>query len=367
MKKFILFSIVSLSTLFSTAQCVADFTWSISGSIVQFTNTSVGTTTYTWSFGDGGYTALSNPSHTYTTGGSYDVCLVASYNDSMGGICADTICQQIFIQDSTGGNGCTGNASIYSNGAQIIGTNSSFGAYSFVWSVSDYLTGNQLTTETTTNLNYSPGYSGDFLVCLAAFDSLGFVCDTLCSVVFVTDSMSTGCTVDANIYSNVNQIVGINTSTGASIFSWNITDYNTGAFVTSANTPNLNYYPTYTGNFWVCLTAYDANGGVCDTICEVVAAVFDSLDSTASAAVISLNQFQLYPNPVNDVLNLKFDHLPSNSHALIVDLLGREMIQIDLETQVTEIHVSDLPRGMYMIQLIDSSSQIIGMQKFLRE
>lgn len=279
MKKLILLSIVSLSTLFSSAQCVADFTWSVSGSIVQFTNTSSGTTTYSWSLGDGAFTSLSNPTHTYTTGGMYDVCLVASYNDSMGGVCADTLCQQISVQDSTGGNGCTGNASIYANGMQIIGVNSSFGAFIFDWSVSDYNSGTSLTTQTTTNLNYAPGYSGDF---------------------------------------------------------------------------------------WVCLTAYDSMGMVCDTICDIVT-LSDSLDSTASTSNIDLLNFSVFPNPTNAALNIQFDHLPSKAHAHIVDLLGREMIEVDLTSQLTKVNVTDLPSGMYMIQLIDSSNQIIGMHKFLKE
>ncbi|MFH0865663.1 MAG: PKD domain-containing protein, partial [Bacteroidota bacterium] len=56
----------------------AGFTFSVNGGTVTFTNTSSVATTYLWDFGDGGSSTLQNPSHTYITGGSYPVTLIAS-------------------------------------------------------------------------------------------------------------------------------------------------------------------------------------------------------------------------------------------------------------------------------------------------
>lgn len=42
---------------------------------VQFTSTSIGAGTYYWDFGDGTSSTLANPSHTFTTGGSFNVIL----------------------------------------------------------------------------------------------------------------------------------------------------------------------------------------------------------------------------------------------------------------------------------------------------
>ena len=52
-----------------------------SGSVpttVQFTDQSIGATTWSWDFGDGGSSNLPNPSHTYTTPGVFTVSLTAS-------------------------------------------------------------------------------------------------------------------------------------------------------------------------------------------------------------------------------------------------------------------------------------------------
>src|SRR6185503_5786279 len=57
----------------------AGFSNSPSALTVAFTNTSAGTpTTYAWTFGDGGTSSLQNPSHTYITAGTYNVCLIVA-------------------------------------------------------------------------------------------------------------------------------------------------------------------------------------------------------------------------------------------------------------------------------------------------
>jgi len=60
--------------------------------IVQFIN-DAGTTAL-WSFGDGGTSTLSNPSHTYTTSGSYTVMMIAAPGTS----CIDTAYRTIYVR-----------------------------------------------------------------------------------------------------------------------------------------------------------------------------------------------------------------------------------------------------------------------------
>ena len=275
MKNIILLSIISLAGFFSSAQCSANFTMTVSGNTVQFTNTSSGTNTYDWWFGDGGSTSTVNPSYTYSSPGTYSVCLTAYYQDSTGGFCIDTLCQPVTVQ---GGGGTSCNAD-------------------FTWTVS-------------------------------------------------------GTTVFFN-----------NTSTGTNMNDWSFDDGN----YSWATNPSHTYATS--GTYWVCLYSYydDSLSTMCgDSVCYQIS-VFDSLDSTASAVALSLNEFQLYPNPTNSVLNIRFDQLPDNAYVSIVDVFGREMTRIDLRTQVTAVPVVDFPGGVYLVQLLDRNGQVIGLSRFVRE
>jgi PKD repeat protein len=60
---------------------------------VQFTNTSIAGSTQFWDFGDGNTSLLANPTHTYTTAGSYAVNLIAI--NSLG--CTDTATQVVNV------------------------------------------------------------------------------------------------------------------------------------------------------------------------------------------------------------------------------------------------------------------------------
>lgn len=81
MKKlfFILFVAAFLSSCSKEIKPTADFTWTASSttapSTVTFTNASTNASEYSWDFGDGNKSTLKNPTHRYTTRGSYMVNL----------------------------------------------------------------------------------------------------------------------------------------------------------------------------------------------------------------------------------------------------------------------------------------------------
>jgi uncharacterized repeat protein (TIGR01451 family) len=76
------------------AKPTASFTYSTTGTMVNFTSTSTGAiTTYYWSYDDGGSDNIANPSHTFVTGGMHWVNL-SVYNAQQ---CSDSITQQILI------------------------------------------------------------------------------------------------------------------------------------------------------------------------------------------------------------------------------------------------------------------------------
>ncbi|MBN8676879.1 MAG: PKD domain-containing protein [Chitinophagales bacterium] len=72
-------TIVKTSYITVKAVPVANFTSSVNGSTVTFTNTSIGAvSSYHWEFGDGDTSNVKNPVHTYSAPGTYTVVLTVS-------------------------------------------------------------------------------------------------------------------------------------------------------------------------------------------------------------------------------------------------------------------------------------------------
>jgi PKD repeat protein len=57
---------------------VAAFTWSQTGLIISFSNTSVNAVSYLWNFGDGNTSTETSPVHTYSSDGTYPVSLTST-------------------------------------------------------------------------------------------------------------------------------------------------------------------------------------------------------------------------------------------------------------------------------------------------
>lgn len=75
------------------ASPVADFNFS-GGITVNFSDASTGSVmTYAWDFGDGNTATSANPTHTYTTDGTYTACLTVTNNEG----CEDVICKTVTI------------------------------------------------------------------------------------------------------------------------------------------------------------------------------------------------------------------------------------------------------------------------------
>jgi hypothetical protein len=67
----------------------AAYTYTVNNNTVNFTNTSLNSTNFTWDFGDGNSSSTANPQHTYTNPGTYTISLTAS-----------TICNEFTTTDT---------------------------------------------------------------------------------------------------------------------------------------------------------------------------------------------------------------------------------------------------------------------------
>lgn len=215
----------------------------------NFTSTSIGATSYYWNFGDGNSSTAQNPSHTYTTAGSFRVYHVAI--NSLG--CTDTIGQNDFVSIgrpaasfNVASSVCAGNALSFTN------TSTPSGSLTYSWDFGD-ATGSSAPSPSKT---YT--IAGTYTVRLIA--SNGTCYDTAYRTITVnarpsaqfTASPTSGCAVPfTTTFSN--------TSTGATAYAWTFGDGNTSTAISPSNTY------TSLGTYNVRLIATNA-AGCADTL-----------------------------------------------------------------------------------------------------
>lgn len=218
-----------------------NFSQSVNGLTVTFTNNSNGATSYLWDFGDGQTSTAANPVHTYAAGGVYTVQLTAT-NDCGSNITTKTVvvsAPPIASFSATPTTGC-GPLSV-----QFTST-STGNPTSWNWSFA----GGNPSSSTEQNPLVVYNTPGTYSVTLVVANGIGSDTVTLTNFVTVNTTPATGFTSSVN----GNTATFTNTSTNATSYSWNFGDNQTS---TQAN-------PTHTyandGTYTVVLTSTNACG-----------------------------------------------------------------------------------------------------------
>ncbi len=213
---------------------------------VQFTYAGSGASTFAWDFGDGQTSTTQNPSHTYSTGATYLVCLIAT--NACG---SDTVCLGVALP-------CT-----------PVSTNFSSSVSSFTVGFTDQSTGGALLwnwtfgdggTSSAQNPTHTYTATGTFTVCLTALNAC--CADTLCSAVIITGCSSAPNSSFTTVATGL--IVNFTDITTGGVTSWNW-DFGDGTSSTAQNpTHTYSTASTYT----ICLIAFNACGN--DTFCQTI-------------------------------------------------------------------------------------------------
>jgi len=85
-------AMIPVTAFVNSSQPDANFSSSVSGLTVNFTDLTVNPATYEWNFGDGSSSTEANPAHTYASDGTYNVTLIV-----VNGCGSDTIIQQVVV------------------------------------------------------------------------------------------------------------------------------------------------------------------------------------------------------------------------------------------------------------------------------
>ena len=275
---------------------IANFTGSNNNSCtlplnVSFSNLSTGAISYLWNFGDGGTSTAANPSHNYTSAGSYTVTLIATNN----GGCKDTLVIPSFVNigsltasfAKSVTNTCTNNNVTFTN-------TSTPGAGNSTWYFGDG------TSLNSANAVHSYSAPGTYTVKLVV--NYNNCSDSTTQTVVVnqgpnpqfTASPTMGCAVPFTTQFT-------NTTTGATGYFWIFGDGTTS----TATNPSHAY--TAMGVYTVQLVAYGANG-CSDTLTmpnyinliQPVMSIGSNLPSQSGCApaVVTFTTYITYPFPV---------------------------------------------------------------------
>ena len=113
------------------------------------------------------------------------------------------------------------------------------------------------------------------------------------------------------------------------------------------------------------------NPGVTTYICDPHPnSMFGTVTVTGTASIddINLFDFNLFPNPSSDVINLAFDNIVSEQITIeIYDVLGKlnKIDNISVANTKVSIDISSLSRGIYIIKAYFGNS--ISVQRFVKE
>lgn len=220
---------------------------------VSFTDLSSGSpTSWFWDFDDGAFSTSENPVHTYTTNGTYSVCLTVT---GPGGV--NTGCQDVEILNTAGAPSAA--FSYFSIGPTTLqftdlSTNS---PTDWNWDFGDgSVSGLQ-------NPSHTYASQGSYNVCLTATNGIGD--DTYCEVVFAGNEINSFQVIELQAYPNP-AITTLHIETPLQISNGDITMYNmlgeaiavdvTGVV---ANTIMLNISSVPAGNYVLMLRSDTSN------------------------------------------------------------------------------------------------------------
>jgi hypothetical protein len=355
-------------------ELVADFTYTVSGGLLYLTNTSTGEPLwpfYSWMV-DGLTSSLENP--TFSTAdfeASEEVCLTVY--DSLED-CMDTYCLTIYFEDDTLVDDSTeceliANFTYTISGGMLNLTNTSTGEP--FWPFYSWMV-DGLTSSLENPSFPTADFEATEEVCLTVYDSLEDCMDTYCLTIYLDDDTTTvECELEADFSFSYEdgELTLTNTSTGE--FGTTTYDWNVDGMWSSDENPT---FPTadFEESEVICLTVYsiDSLFGCIDTVCYTF--FFDDstgVDSTAGLTPTEKLTVEIYPNPAKDALNIRLANGNGNQQIIIYNTVGEmvRMDQVGLNNSQTTIDVSDLPNGLYIINVIDAENPANSIQeKFIK-
>ena len=240
------------------SNCSASFTYNtVPGTtIIQFNNVSSVLNIFTWDFGDGSTSFIANPQHTYSSPGTYTVCLTVS---DASGTCTDTFCAVVVINSAAI---CDAQFAYQGTGSTYFFYHGNNLGLTYNWIFGD---GSNSSVPNPTHQFVVPG---SYTVCLTITDSAQSCTNTYCDTITINNPAN----CQADFSHAMNPVFSTNIQftdlSSGNITSW-YWDFGDSTYSTLQNP--LHIYAT-SGVYQVCLSITDSANNCTSTQCYFITA-----------------------------------------------------------------------------------------------
>lgn len=336
------------------ADCDADFEiasqeLTVSGWEVTFSNLSnadAGIGSVIWDFGDGTSSTAFEPTHTYTSAGEYEICIVITSAD---GACVDDRCDSWMIGELDGD--CESNWDWEDDGLTVSFINDSDAGGSTI--VTYFWTFGDGTTSSEENPEHTYASAGEYEVCLSIITAdgcyssecnnvdvegggSGGACDAFFEVVSITPGDG-GFTV---IFDNMSS----GGATGSTPYVWSFGD---GSEYFEGDEAD-HFYAT-SGTYLVCLTMGESGTDCFDQFCDEI--VLGSAECIDTSLIDESVDCPTVVEPVCGCDNITYDNacIAENYFGVIFWVSGECSTTGISETEKSTLHIYPNPANDFIV------------------
>ncbi len=304
---------------------------------VNFENQTVGATSFLWNFGDGTTSIESSPQHTYTTGGTFIVKLIATNNCGFT-TKLDTVVFQSRPTATISANQVQGCSPFV---VQFTGQNAANVA-TWAWS----FPGGTPSTSTSANPRIIYNTEGIYSVSLKVSNTAGIYETMQPDYIKIQPSPK----ADFDFVVNGTVVKFTNKSTNATAYKWDFAD------LTSSNLqspPDKTYFRN--GNYNVTLQALNPYCGSA-VVKQVTIFVVGTKDNQDTEGVLSV-----FPNPTDGKLFLSFKNQLTSDYQLVVSNPdGQILKKITLTREnIQTLDLDNLASGVYFLQFSNDQQRFV--------
>jgi PKD repeat protein len=313
--------------------------------------------TYTWDFADGTVlTTTSDVWHQYATPGNYVVCLTVT-DSTKGGTCTSTWCDTIHIPYPAPVCSAQFTSFNINNADSIQFFYSGSTALTYSWNFGD---GNTSTDPNPTHA-YHNTVPTMYYVCVTITDSTagGTCTNTWCdSIAAMVTPPTCDATFTSIFGSTPDSLFFYPSNTGMATYSW---DFGDGS---NSSQPSTWHQYASKGNFTVCLTVTNVNGGgsCTDTKCDTVSVTGLTGIETYIQNAVSVH---IYPNPMNEYAIIELTNLNDKADFILYDMDGRVVYKNnEIHNGNFRLETKAITSGLYFYS-VNNQNQLLSKGKIV--